>query len=414
MSRQLRRLVYTAAIAFIVLAQPGLAQHGTRDGEWRSYAGDNGSSRYAPLDQITRDNVKNLQVAWSWKFDNFGGGTSETTPSWRMACCTSRSARAGTSSPSTRAPAKRCGRGGPTKARDSSRRREKSAAASRTGRDRTWKYNDARIITVTPGFQLVALNAKTGVPIREFGKDGSVDLFTQLDLTTPARSDRQDRQQLRARRVERRDRHRSGADAGRHEPEQGKRQRRRHGLRRPHRQEAVDLPHDPALRRARLRDVAERIGDVHAATSACGVRSRQTTSWATCISRPNRRPTTATAAIVLATTCISDSLVCLNIKTGKMVWFKQLIHHDIWDYDMPVHPILLDVTRQRPADQSRRADGEDGARLRARSHERTARVADSRRRRRPDRRADGMDGADAADSHRSRRPSTSSASRQTT
>src|SRR5262249_49625261 len=32
-----------------------------------------------------------------------------------------------------------------------------------------------------------------------------------------------------------------------------------------------------------------------------------------------------------------------NIKTGKMVWFKQLIHHDIWDYDMPVHPILVDI-----------------------------------------------------------------------
>ena len=39
----------------------------------------------------------------------------------------------------------------------------------------------------------------------------------------------------------------------------------------------------------------------------------------------------------------SDSLVCLDIKTGKMIWYKQLIHHDIWDYDMPVHPILLDV-----------------------------------------------------------------------
>src|SRR5262249_9111713 len=39
----------------------------------------------------------------------------------------------------------------------------------------------------------------------------------------------------------------------------------------------------------------------------------------------------------------SDSIVCLDIKTGKMVWYKQLIHHDIWDFDMPAHPILLDV-----------------------------------------------------------------------
>ena len=26
-----------------------------------------------------------------------------------------------------------------------------------------------------------------------------------------------------------------------------------------------------------------------------------------------------------------------------MIWYKQLIHHDIWDYDMPAHPILLDI-----------------------------------------------------------------------
>jgi quinoprotein glucose dehydrogenase len=40
----------------------------------------------------------------------------------------------------------------------------------------------------------------------------------------------------------------------------------------------------------------------------------------------------------------SNSLVCLEVKTGKMVWYQQLVHHDIWDYDMPPHPILLDVT----------------------------------------------------------------------
>ena len=40
----------------------------------------------------------------------------------------------------------------------------------------------------------------------------------------------------------------------------------------------------------------------------------------------------------------SDSLVCLDIKTGKMIWHQQLVHHDIWDYDMPPHPILIDIT----------------------------------------------------------------------
>ena len=41
-----------------------LAQQGSRDGEWRHYAGDLGATKFAPLDQISRDNVDQLQVAW--------------------------------------------------------------------------------------------------------------------------------------------------------------------------------------------------------------------------------------------------------------------------------------------------------------------------------------------------------------
>ena len=40
------------------------AQQGTRDGQWRSYSGDAGSTKYAPLDQINKDNVAQLRVAW--------------------------------------------------------------------------------------------------------------------------------------------------------------------------------------------------------------------------------------------------------------------------------------------------------------------------------------------------------------
>src|SRR5262245_18731870 len=57
-------------IAAILLAGASLAaQSGTKNGEWRSYAGDVGSTRYAPLDQITADNFKNLEVAWRFKTD---------------------------------------------------------------------------------------------------------------------------------------------------------------------------------------------------------------------------------------------------------------------------------------------------------------------------------------------------------
>ena len=55
-----------------------------------------------------------------------------------------------------------------------------------------------------------------------------------------------------------------------------------------------------------------------------------------------------------------DSLVCLDIKTGKMIWYQQLVHHDIWDYDMPPHPILIDLNGRREAGAGGRAAHEAG------------------------------------------------------
>ncbi len=110
----------------------------------------------------------------------------------------------------------------------------------------------------------------------------------------------------------------------------------------------------------------------------------------------------------------SDSIVCLDIKTGKMIWFKQLIRHDIWDYDMPVHPILVDVTVNGKADQGRRADGKDGVCVGLRSHQRSAGVADSRRAGGADRGADASGRLRRSRFRRSRSRSTSSASSRTT
>ena len=36
----------------------------TQNGEWRNYSGDSGSRKYSPLDQINKDNVKTLKIAW--------------------------------------------------------------------------------------------------------------------------------------------------------------------------------------------------------------------------------------------------------------------------------------------------------------------------------------------------------------
>jgi quinoprotein glucose dehydrogenase len=40
----------------------------------------------------------------------------------------------------------------------------------------------------------------------------------------------------------------------------------------------------------------------------------------------------------------AESLVCLEARTGKRVWHFQAVHHGIWDYDFPSHPILADLT----------------------------------------------------------------------
>ena len=40
----------------------------------------------------------------------------------------------------------------------------------------------------------------------------------------------------------------------------------------------------------------------------------------------------------------AESIVCLDAKTGKRVWHFQTLHHGIWDYDLPAPPVLADIT----------------------------------------------------------------------
>ena len=81
-----RLRIGSKAIGFVLmllLAASLLAQQGAKNGEWKVWGGDPGSTRYSPLDQINRDNVKNLKIAWIWRGDNFGSGPeykNETTP----------------------------------------------------------------------------------------------------------------------------------------------------------------------------------------------------------------------------------------------------------------------------------------------------------------------------------------------
>ncbi|MGH9437986.1 MAG: pyrroloquinoline quinone-dependent dehydrogenase [Terriglobia bacterium] len=41
-----------------------------------------------------------------------------------------------------------------------------------------------------------------------------------------------------------------------------------------------------------------------------------------------------------------NSLVALNARTGKLLWYYQMVHHDLWDYDLPAQPVLVTVRRE--------------------------------------------------------------------
>ena len=70
----LRAAAVVLPIAAIVLWTTMLVsgQAGAKNGEWPHWGGDSGGTKYSPLDQINRDNVKNLRIAWRWKADNYG------------------------------------------------------------------------------------------------------------------------------------------------------------------------------------------------------------------------------------------------------------------------------------------------------------------------------------------------------
>ena len=57
-----------ALVAALAAAGPAAAQYGApANGEWPTYGGDLGSTKYSPLDQIDRDNFGDLEIAWRWR-----------------------------------------------------------------------------------------------------------------------------------------------------------------------------------------------------------------------------------------------------------------------------------------------------------------------------------------------------------
>ena len=319
------------------------AQQGAKNGEWPTYGGDLGSTRYAPLDQINAGNFGKLQVAWRFKTDILGARPDfnlQTTPlmingvlyatagSRRDAVAIDASTgellwmyRLDEGRRATAAPRPLSGRG---------------VAYWTDGR------GDDRIFFITIGYELVALNAKNGVPIAGFGQTGIVDLKQNddqvLDLITGEIG-------LNTGPIVAKDVVLVGAA---------------------HRAGAAPRSKANAKGYVRAFDVrtGKRIWIFHTIPTPgeFGNDTWEKDSWSysgnTGVWAPfsvDEELGIVYLPVELSTgdyygghrpgnNLFTETLLAVELATGKRVWHYQLVHHGIWDYDIPCAPILVDIT----------------------------------------------------------------------
>ena len=312
--------------------------------EWKTYGGDLASSRYAPFDQITRDNFSRLRLAWRLNTNMFGprpdtlysatplviDGVLYTTAGTRRAVVALNAAsgellwmHAEDEGPRGQNPA-RSGAG-----------RGVAYWASSDGSDR-------RIIYVTPGYRLIALNARTGAPIPTFGTDGVVDLKRDndqdLDLVTADiglnatplvagdvvvvgaahRFSGAPKTMKNARGYIR------GFDV-----RTGKRSWIFHTVPKPGEFGFDTWDDKSALRNGNTGAWAQLSADLELGLVYVPVEMPTGDFYG------GNRP---------GNTLFGESLVALDVKTGQRRWHYQITHHGIWDYDPSCAPILFDLT----------------------------------------------------------------------
>jgi glucose dehydrogenase len=163
-------------VVILCVCLSAAAQTGAKGGEWPTYGGDLANTRYSPLDQINAANFNHLQIAWRFKTENFGSEPEykfESTPLMvnGVLYSTAGSRRAVVAlDPAT----------GELLWMHAEHEGARGAAAPRKLSGRGLAYwtdgKQERILYVTQGYRLIALDARTGTPVPTFGKDGVVDL----------------------------------------------------------------------------------------------------------------------------------------------------------------------------------------------------------------------------------------------
>jgi quinoprotein glucose dehydrogenase len=357
---------------------------GNVPGEWRYWGADAWSTRYSSLDQINASNFDSLEVAWEWSAAPFGRDEYyRTTPLYA-------NGRLFTVATTRRIAAAIDPANGETlwMWRMDEGIRWQKAPRQFAGRGLAYWTDgrDERVIVVTPGYHMVSLDARTGIPDPRFGKNGVVDLMEGLGLplvplavddsgpliisdAAPAR---------RARSGEKWDPvSKTGADGSVGiDPELGQiaassppiivndvivvgnssihgyypiRVRNLPGFIR-----GFDVRTGRQLWKFNLIPQPGEFGaDTWLNGSKIGTEGvGKNDAWATYSADPELGLVYIPVGMPLSDeygghrpgdNLFGNSIVALDVKTGKRRWHFQMVHHDIWDYDTPMAPNIMDV-----------------------------------------------------------------------
>jgi quinoprotein glucose dehydrogenase len=337
-----RRRLY---VLLVVLAASATlsAQRGTTGGEWRTWGGDLGVTRYAPLDQITAENFNKLQIAWRFKTDNLGSRPDfnlQTTPLMIGGVLYAtvgehRNAVAINAATGEMLWMHRLEEG--QRALRSARRLSGRGVGYWTD-----GKGDERIFYVTIGYQLVGLNAKDGVPLKDFGVNGVIDLKKDDDqeidpiegevawngAPVVAKNVVLIGASHRAGTVPKSMRNTKGFVRG-YDARTGKRLWIFHTI-----PLAGEYGNDTWLEKS------------WEYTGNTGVWTQMTVDEDLGIAYlPVEEPTgDYFGGHRPGNNLFAESLVAVDLQTGKRIWHFQLVHHPIWDYDIPCAPMLVDIT----------------------------------------------------------------------
>ncbi|MBM61592.1 MAG: quinoprotein glucose dehydrogenase [Acidobacteria bacterium] len=333
------------AVVGLTMASLAAAQGGAVEGQWPTYGGDLGHTRYAPLDQITAENFAELEIAWRFKTDNLGPIPEYRFQSTPLVIDGMLYSTGG----SRRAVVALDAENGELKWVYSLDEGARGAASPRqlSGRGLAyWPGDDegtgARIVYVTPGYRLMALDVATGRPVPTFGTEGLVDLKTdndqQIDPTTGEVG-------LHATPIVAGDviivgaAHRTGGNPRSrsnvkgyvrgYDARTGERLWIFHTIPRPGQFGRDTWLSDSAVYTGNTGVWGQISVDVELGLVYLPIEAATGDYFGA--NRPGDN-------------LFAESLVAVDLHTGERRWHYQLVHHGIWDHDIPCAPILLDIT----------------------------------------------------------------------